>query len=139
MENKELLRKRVIVTNYYPNCPFEVGEILYIVDENRGEAEPYYYNWERGDRSILVIEVEKSTACFREMGWFENRTKEDLPAYVRTYDMRYFKVDWQKSHDGQPQYWTICFEDNIGGRYFTSQLLPATQKEYENYLQSKTK
>ena len=79
MNTNELLRKRVIVTAYYPNCPFEVGQILKQAHELSMLAGSYH----DGGMYVMDTEVEKSTANFRELKFWEFRELKDLPEYVK--------------------------------------------------------
>ena len=91
MTTKQLLVPRVIVTNYYPNCPFEVGDVLTLkhVGNYKGK-EQYYYcssdysqsDSEKWDKAVSQEHVERSTANFRVLQWWEKRDINDMPGYV---------------------------------------------------------
>jgi hypothetical protein len=75
---EELMRPRVIVENLWPGCQFEVGDIL-IKD---GE-----YYWVIGDigwySKVHKSEIEPFPYLMRPLEWWEERTPEEMPEYVK--------------------------------------------------------
>lgn len=143
---KDLMAPRVIVTNYYPDSPFEVGDVLVLcknfthrtggTEESITQSDVY-----RIDNNIVEAhKVEKATICFRPLAWYEKRDINDMPEYVKFRDQLVCKVvDWDK---GVPTIDRIVqvfgYDTDVLYPIILRLFLPATQSEYEAYIKNKT-
>jgi hypothetical protein len=137
MTVEQLLRKRVVVENKWPNCPFEVGDIL-IKDGD--------YYWVVGAigwySKYEVEDIEPFPYLMRPLEWWEEREVSEMPEYVKDIgDGEIFKVrEWLDNSMS-----VIWLNDNkkmnhTGFHQASSEhFLPATPADYENYLKHKTK
>lgn len=127
MTTEELLKPRYKVIAGYPNSEFEVGEIF-------PDCEP---DLAEGFKDFTIKEMAKYPHLFRRMGWWAERTDKEIKSiqYLKLVKGenagQVGKVDKWK---GDPLY-------AIVGR-FVWQLEygafePATETEYNNYLNSK--
>jgi hypothetical protein len=121
-------RYKVLAT--YPGSPFSVKEV-YSVGEILQEDFAF----------TLPREIDQYPHLFYKMQWWEERKDEDLPPYLRIFDV-VWKVD--KWAHGIVERQPIAYSDSEKGRkdhflsvtwYFNkANSLPATQEEYEHYL-----
>lgn len=131
------MRHRVKVENKWPNCPYEVDDIL-IRDGD--------YYWVVGDVSwhgkIPKQDVEPYPYLMRPLQWWEDRKPEDMPAYVKD-DAGVYKV--QEWHTEIGPKCTVYIDTKIHKRYVNectecplySDILPATEAEYNEYIKQK--
>jgi len=148
MTVEKLMQKRVIVTHHYPHCPFEIGQILTLRQADSEICFDLYEGAEK-DCTEYASEVERSTANFRQLGWWEYRAVEDLPEYVseiwtddysisKKEDRRIYKI-----HHWTTGEFTFGFESELEdledyimmGMTFTDQS-PATEADYAAYLKT---
>lgn len=131
MTVEQLMQPRVILTNWYPGCQFEVGEVLQLKTIHALDYGAVYSN---GIRFENADAVEKSPANFRPLQWWENRKPEDMPQYVKSEHSAYAtkSIDWQFT-----VFWT--FKNSGGGNEMVQGFAQATEQEYTDYLASKTK
>lgn len=129
-----------IGTSNYPGSSFTTGEILVLERAKYRPAveQPYFPK-----RKIDPETVAMYPNCFRPMPWYEGRTADEMPEYV--------KLPWGKSaafvhkvekwldeynSEGQPLY-----EYYNKVKHLTtacvSELLPATEAEYIAYQKKK--
>lgn len=96
MTAKELLQPRFEVTSTYPNSKFLKGDIL----ERIPRATNDWYNSDKSiNADILLEEIQKHPALFREMNWWEGRTAEQMPKKVRFEDGEIVEVtDWDMTN-----------------------------------------
>ncbi len=132
-----LMTKRVEVIAHYPGSPFAIGEILY--EYSNGE-DRWYEQLPSSplNQAIPAAEVEKSTANFMVLAWWEKRTVDEMPEYVkRENSIEIFKV----ARWGEMQFYIYSnieagkINDFVWLDQF--QPLPATLTEYLTYQQSK--
>jgi hypothetical protein len=126
-----LTTPRYIVTNIYPYCYFEVGQIIefkYIY--------PYSglsFKWRDGGITSPLF-FDDFKANFRPLAWYEFREVEDMLGYFKGAwrgDIYYFHCDnWVK--DGSRYY----FEKD-GMRFSATYCTPITETDYTNYIKTK--
>ena len=131
MTKEELLTERVIVTNWYPNCPFEVGDILH--------KSPLWHNRYGSNcfcNESLTIEIggediAKAKENFRLLRWYEYRNVEDIPKYLKNSATKivYKVLDYR--------YRRLPL---LNGKHkFIGKYEPATEQEYQDFLKQKNK
>lgn len=112
---------------YYPNSPFEIGEILHKT----------VHTYDGIRHCIPIGEVEKCPAIFKELQWWEKRDISELPEYVKSKHNEGFVVkvkEWSFYRND------LCF---YGVKsifvYYPDIFLPCTKADYLNYInQNKT-
>ena len=132
----DLMKPRVIVTEYYPDSPFQVGDVLYKSYAQSwltNEAHEVYTLDETLLNALKATDVEKATTCFRSLAWHEHRNIEDMPQYVKYKDMVGIV--------------TVHFMDGISWCRFKNEvrayespyqyITPATEQEYTDFVNSK--
>jgi len=136
MTTSELLQPRYLCAapdgaEHYPNSPFEVGEIIILVDT----IHPTYDHYSNGVEGVSVDDVLKHPHLFKALPWYHGRAVEDMPEYIRPKDdnSKVHKVKWEKddlSNSGwclsvdEPEFWIDACFDNID---------IATLSDYEAY------
>lgn len=113
----EVLIPRIKVTNWYPNCPFEVGDILtmYNIPMN-GDF------YRKGEHHISDEVAKKAKANFKFLNWYESRPANEMPKYKKIID------------DGDVHILPIYNIYDFGSVNF--QILPATTEEYNEYIKT---
>jgi hypothetical protein len=85
-EIDELLKPRFEVIEEYPRCIFKKGDILLPIPR---ATNPWYHtdiNCPIGE--IQLPELEKHPHLFRKMKWWEKRSEDEMPMYLKhTYDL----------------------------------------------------
>ena len=77
----ELLHPRFIVIEEYPKCKFKIGEILLPV--LRATFPWYHTNPHSPIAGILLEEIEKYPHLFKKLNWWEYRTEDEMPMYLK--------------------------------------------------------
>lgn len=126
---EKLMRKRVIVTNWYPRCGLNVGDILILIDGGywKYDVESGYVKMESSES------VEKATANFRELHWSEHRAIEDMPIYIkRLYNdgCHVFNIDPASYLDKSFMKWRF-------GASTIKDFKPATAEDYHTFTQNR--
>jgi hypothetical protein len=133
----QLLRKRVIVENKWPGCPYEVGDIL-IKD---GE-----YYWTIGDVSwhgkFHAEDVEIYPYLMRPLEWWQERKAEEMPEYVKWDYQINIDALLMKNHVQKVIGWSqlnsvVITEGDC--QTCTNNWLPATLSDYTNYINQQSK
>jgi len=130
MTPEQLMMPRVIVTNYYPNSKFEIGDIL--------QKSPLNYYFKVGVLTSkhtveMVEEVDKSTSIFLPLTWSADRKIEELPEYISTlwtHGVIVYHIEPANYLDKKFMEW------KFGGKRIND-FLPATKQDYEAYLKTK--
>lgn len=136
-----LMTPRVILINYYPNSPFEVGDVLHYVNGKNGA--PDFYTMYGKPSILLIPEVERATANFRILSWWEKLDVKDMPEYVALPWGDGFayvhKVEkWEgANYKGEPLYYYYNNKNELTTTSVSSKI-PATITDYENYLKCKS-
>lgn len=125
----DLMQRRIKLVAPYPHYPFD-GKILFV--DNKGEL---YHEEEGYPRSIYkIMESEiKGCPCFEELSWYEERSLEEMPEYVKcikTPDQIHFPNEIYKVKWG-----TVWGSDEKGIPIVlsTNCYVPATLEEYNQY------
>src|SRR6185312_2399262 len=80
MPTKYLLNPRYEIIFAYPNCPFNVGDILHRI---RSATNDWFHTNEFSPVAGIHLEtIVKYAHIFRKMEWWEKRKIEDMPEYV---------------------------------------------------------
>lgn len=133
MRNEELLKPRWKVISDYPNQGYaKIGDILneddfLIHDENTGEV-------------IGKYNPEKYPAIFKKIEWWEERTPEEMPKYLRfsEYWVCKVKTHFQTEYTiYQAETAFICAD--TGYVYPYRLVIPATEEEYLQYISEQNK
>lgn len=124
---EQLMASRVIVENLWPDCQFNVGDILEKVDD-------FYYS----RKGFIIKEVhqrhvEQFPYLMRPLKWWEGRKETELPLYLKHTDGRVFKVI--KYLMGEPDALGVYFE-SMDIIFSIKRFTPATLGEYNLYLES---
>lgn len=142
MTVEELLRPRYKVIADYPNSEFEVGTIInfpnkrdYYTGNDEWESEFVRDKNQGGQFKFCIKKIEPFPHLFKKLEWWEDRAIEDMPEYVR-FKERVLKVSrWLSDIEDVENGWCELVER--GYDCHTSHLLPATESEYTNYINSK--
>lgn len=141
----DLMLKRYVMIDIYPEQKFEVGEILYA--DGRGHV--YIYE----DKGRQRFYPENYPKLFREMGWWEKRQINEMPLYLKFNERssfckigddeepevhivkRHFKIsdsdEWRYSHSD-------CFiSEWYNKSYSYMNFIPATNAEWVKSLKQK--
>lgn len=131
MTPEELMKPRYKVIAGYPNSPYEMG-LLITTDE---------WLWVNSNLRLADKDVDKYPHLFKKLEWWEERSVEDMPEYVKKDNSQVYKV---KEWDDSSVVWVFvntkihtgfikeCTETVIYPHYF-----PATKEEYEQFIVSK--
>ncbi len=130
MTPADLLIPRVVVENLWPDCDFEVGEIL----SKFGSGENIFYATNAEDsRWMNVAEVEPFPYLMRPLKWTQLREIKDLPDYVKIKEWDGTDVPQAfispKIHSNYVEHCTEC---PLYPDYF-----PATEAEFIEFTNSK--
>lgn len=136
---EELMRNRYKLLSDYPGCAFPVGTILY-VDEH-GELFGKTEGYSPSITKIMEKDADKFRHLIKRLYWADDRNIDELPAYVK----------WDKTLQipeagmvEKVEFWEMAFYrwcakvpsqvNSIGCGYFD----PATEQEYNDYINSKS-
>jgi hypothetical protein len=86
MDIQELLKKRVIVENLWPDCLFKAGEILTINEYNHYVGNDKNFWFHKSD-------IEPFPYLMRPLAWWEERDEKDMPEYLKFDNGMVVKVD----------------------------------------------
>lgn len=78
---EQLMRPRYKLIADYPGCSFEVGTILEPNDEGELYSKSAGYSWTVS--RIMLKDVKKFKHLIRPLEWYEERTPEEMPEYVK--------------------------------------------------------
>jgi hypothetical protein len=128
---EELLKPRYKVIADYPNSELGIGDLLmqYIA------GSVWRHIWTSGEwTDITIHNPEKYPHLFRKLEWWEERTNEEMPQYVKgEYEGKVYGI------------WKVIFWELDKGRgmlndnscvSFSSFVVPATETEYLNQNKS---
>lgn len=125
MSKEELLKPRYKVIADYPRSAWRVGRII----------EGYFLN----DLLKSEVDMRKYPHLFKKLEWWEEITVMDLPDYIKwtspgqNNSSSFFRVNnWYSS----PNSFDIAGCDVDGGRLFIKECQPATEQEYNDYINS---
>lgn len=123
---QELLKPRYKVIADYPEIErhnIRIGDVI-----TRSESAMYADKTQDGT-PVVAIDHEIFPAVFRRLEWWEERSPEDMPEYVKHGE----NGKPRKIAEFYPIYGEVVFE---GGRRrkLNSKWIPATKLEYDDYL-----
>lgn len=122
----DLLTPRVIVTGYYPGCPFQVNEILWFNTLSVGGV----YVSNKGFY-VLATEVQKASLNFRPIAWWAYRAVKDMPKHIKSKNGAVLEVlewspcgsmDWNMKVKGAGKKMKVMFTT------------PATERDYHTFI-----
>ncbi len=118
---------RFLVIGEYPNSQFEIGSIL----ERLVESESQWYG--SVNKLIGISDLKKYPNLFRELKWWEHRSIDEMPNYVKdksAIPARYIKTEiW----DYDPVY-GYNYTINERKQYVSMWAMePSTEQEYDSY------
>lgn len=131
---EDLMKPRVKVIEPYPGSPHRVGDILHYDETTETFENPRNLKWIK-DPSLYP-------ANFKPLAWWEDRQASEMPEYVKRNE-RVWKVAWT-DYLGS---WNPVFTKDstrlnqrlaIEWHYHTNEFLPATEADYNQYIQSQT-
>lgn len=115
-----LAPRRKVIADWPFNNLFKVGDILIFFKSMDGENKEYWYHHEATHQNFQDSWFDKFPHLFKELFWWEERSIEDLPKYV-------------KYHNGNIQ---LLTKDMIEfGMVVMEDYQPATLQEYQSYKQ----
>lgn len=136
---EQLMIPRVEVTNWYPYSQFNVGDVLTMYRHKLGYD--YYKN---GKHQIGAEQVEKATANFRSLKWYERRELSEMPEYVKIVDKNFIwdnalcvgsihkVINW----DAPVGKMKSCYlEPHRINELQFNRFSPATLEEYNTYIE----
>lgn len=130
MNTEELLKDRYKVIADYPNSPYTVGDVYKFKKKLRNS----FYEKENGFSQTNLYAPEKYPHLFRKLEWWEERTIDEMPEYVRDNNGRILNPKHFLNSWGKPVPKGCTHE----GRFYSySSMLPSTETEYLTYKQSK--
>ncbi len=126
MTPEQLLRPRFKAIADYPRSQCNVGDIL-----EHFVGDGFILN---GVGLTSESDLKKYPHLFRRLEWWEERKPEDMPEYVKrkyiTYSTTVFKIErWDETMQIG-----FCSEHCIN--ILVEDTIPATQTEYDNYINS---
>lgn len=145
MTVQQLLNDRYKLEVNYPNSELDDGAILHKHTFNNGN---YCYVT---NQEVLLLgkskrfgEVEGFPKLFCKLEWWEEREEKDMPEYLKLVfnnRIQYVHkiISWEgENYRGQPLYNYI---NKVGSPQIAciSELIPATEAEYANYLNTQNK
>lgn len=138
----DLMKPRVIVTNYYPDSPFQVGDVLYKSYAQSwltNEAHEVYTLDETLLNALKATDVEKATTCFRSLAWHEKRDIKDMPEYVKMQEEEKTEIvkvaEWV--FDRRNDYVCKIEHEYYNAISYDTDIYPATEQEYTDFVNSK--
>lgn len=129
----DLLKTRIKVLSPYPLSPYKVGDYMEL-SENRTSG----LTIQSFDNAFWmpVSEIIKMPLIFRTASWWEDRTPEEMPMYVKN-KKSVFKVPKWIYRDKS---WHFVNENpHVGIGIETYNLSPATEQDHINYISKKVK
>lgn len=140
---KDLMQPRVKIMLKYPDMPFKVGQVLYLIGVNNYYVDHKSINiggW------ISVASVNECRFIFKPLPWHQERDISEMPEYVKLSGNTIVKtigyaygirrtVLYAKYH--QPKR-TLRFAKGVLRAVPVTQISPATKEEYETFIKGAT-
>lgn len=128
----DLMKRRVKVTNPYPDMKYPVGTIIELDRETAYITKPDGETDMTGSYFITnVLKVEDYPQLFRPLAWWEEREETDMPKYVKTKAGNSVRKVFSIKGD----YVSFTEQKYRNCKHW----LPATEEEYEHYIKQKQK
>lgn len=141
---EELMKPRIKVMMDYPDCEYEVGQIIQFVQKSTyytGEPE-----WETG--FILTKNGEQVQSCikkfepypdiFKPLEWWEDRKLEDMPEYIQYAGQMAYKIERYELDERMGLYGISAKYEDCPLWLNGMPVLPITEFEYNEYLKTKS-
>jgi len=139
MTVEELLMPRYRVIADYPHNPYKIGDLLEEFTKTAFKL-TVTYNGNSMDETQAntypASAIEKMPHLFRKLNWWEERKVEDMPEYVKPVSAPYYIFKVVKFTQDEYCYFIGNNDKEIGE--FTSRFTPATEQEYNDYINSKS-
>lgn len=133
LSKEELLVPRFKVIADFPYNPFNIGQILtpFFVEDSPNIKKWYVQN----NYDYSWINVEEYPAIFKKLEWWEDRSFEELPEYVKNADGVYKTYFSIPSKNGSLWEWQVVHPTKEYGAeimyILDNQMEPSTKEEYE--------
>lgn len=152
LTKEDLLKRRYKVIGDYPqphakddDCrKFIIGDVLIYMKVN--DSMTYMRKGRCGHMSVgvpTISDPEKYPIIFHKLEWYEERQPEDMPAFVEFHlsngaKRKIVKAEWHDDGFGD-LYFTYAGDPkpDIGHDPNATSAVPATESEYNNFIQSK--
>ncbi len=141
-----LLFKRYLIKSKYPNSPFRVGDILTETAHYTPAGKLYpMYHCKRDGKStkndLSPKELKDAPLIFEPMDWWANRTKRQMPGYIKSTSVKEFVVKVAAHFVGRRE---NCFDAKFSGNKlgvnvfaYSEFFVPATQAEYDKAVKKR--
>lgn len=131
-----LMKPRYKVIADYPRSCFNIGDILRVSGDCAGKG----YTGS-GVMPASVYKPELYPHLFRKLEWWEDRTPEEMPEYVKFYQPmpEMFKIGKVEKWELRRTRPIVTTDADRVRRELSDADLPSTEQEYLNYQQSKPK
>ena len=134
---EKLMLPRCEVVGYYPQSPYNVGDILTSITEN---GTTLWRKEESGIDFVYDEHLQKSELIFRVLSWYERLEIDDMPKYVKT-ESEVREVIEFNTKRFMPEV-AVTLIKPFGGydREFIKldKCLPATKQEYDSFIAKTT-
>lgn len=132
----DLLMPRYKVIADYPEMPFSLNQIIDINTNWLGEAS---YEWADYDgmRRVYQTELNQYPHLFKPLSWWEDRDFNDMPEYIKAKERDGSYVLYKITGWNFGEYTTGYFENGVPISMEENDILPATEEEYTQYINSK--
>lgn len=120
---EKLLKPRYKLIALYPQCQWELGEILIV--ESDGELYSPIGGYVQSKYIVKEKEALKYNSIFKLLDWWMDRKIEELPEYVKYPSGRIIKPKWEWSAQER------CYLAYNGFSNF--ELMPSSEKEYSDF------
>lgn len=128
LSKEELLIPRFKVIADYPQSPFTIGDII----KHNAVLDDFIYYDEEG---IVRITPKYYPAIFKKLEWWEDRSFEELPEYVKNADGVYKTYFSIPSKNGSLWEWQVVHPTKEYGAEIMyivdNKMEPSTEEEYE--------
>lgn len=125
------MKPRFKVIADYPDSPFGVGQILPLIFKAAGWR--YEYVTYEGQDYISESQLKEYPHLFKEMEWFEDRKKEDMPKYIKSKRTGNIGVveKWNMSKESK----AVDTYASVGSYcWFVTGIEPCTEQQYTDYV-----
>jgi hypothetical protein len=145
LTNEELTYPRFKVLVDYPGAQFHVGQVLlfnhkeeWFTGKPEWTLEPTITR-QGGKTQIYIGSIEPFTQVFKRLEWFEERTQDEMPRYIKYKDNGNSYIEKLLAHnpdietDKLPHFRTKRLEHGL--YYHNTSAEPATRHEWQKFIQ----
>lgn len=141
---EELKKPRFEVIADYPKSEFKIGDIIEMTEKTDyfsepGEKEDWAARLDGGFYGIQSFAPYPH--LFKPLQWWEKRSVEEMPEYVKEEKYGVFKViRWEGLNSESLGPWCIMendFDNDFRFHFYQYDLIPATSAEYTAYINIK--